>query len=61
MDYVYFFVYFWLLLGIVVTIGVRNAFYTGQDRIRQRLETGIRILHPVLLFLFLLCLAWLYV
>jgi branched-chain amino acid transport system substrate-binding protein len=60
MDYVYFFVYLWLLLGIIVTIGVRSAFYYSQERLHQRLEIFIRVLHPVLLFILLAYLLWLY-
>jgi hypothetical protein len=60
MDYVYFFVYLWLLVGIIVTIGVRSAFYYKQETLRTRLELCIRVLHPFLLFTLLVYLLWLY-
>ena len=60
MDYVYFFVYLWLLLGIIVTIGARSAFYYGQKALYRRLEVWIRVLHPVLLVVMFAYLLWLY-
>jgi hypothetical protein len=60
LDYVYFFVYFWLLLGILVTIAVRSAFFHGKVVLQHRLEWGIRILQPMLLIMLLLYMAWVY-
>jgi branched-chain amino acid transport system substrate-binding protein len=58
MDYVYYFTYFWLLLGILVTIAVRAAFFFDRNVLQRRLEIGIRILHPVLILLMLFGVAW---
>ena len=60
MDYVYFFVYLWLLIGIIATIGIRSAFYYGQDRLHRCIELGIRVLQPVLLFIMLAYLLYSY-
>ena len=59
-DYVYFFVYMWLLIGIMVTIAVRTAFYYKNERLYRVLEWGIRALQPVLLFMMLGYLIWIY-
>jgi transcriptional regulator of nitric oxide reductase len=48
------------LVGIIVTIGVRSAFYYKQETLRTRLELCIRVLHPFLLFTLLVYLLWLY-
>ncbi|MFO7801954.1 MAG: ABC transporter substrate-binding protein [Desulfovermiculus sp.] len=58
MDYVYYFTYFWLLLGILVTIAVRAAFLFDRKVLQRRLEIGIRILHPVLIVMMLIGVAW---
>ncbi len=51
MDYLYFFVYFWLLIGIAVTIAVRSAFYNGRLVLMKRLEWFVRIFQPLVLFI----------
>lgn len=53
MDYLYFFVYFWLLIGIAVTIAVRSAFYNGRLLLMKRLEWFVRIFQPLVLFIVL--------
>jgi len=59
-DYVYFFVYFWLLLGILITIAVRRSNFHGHEELQFKLERSVRILQPVLLLLMLACIAWIY-
>ncbi len=61
MDYLYFFVYFWLLLGILVTIGVRSAYLHGREALHGRLEWIIRILQPILLVMMCVYIVWKYV
>ena len=60
LDYMYFFVYFWLLLGILVTIAVRSAYYHGREALQVRLEKIIRTVQPILLLAMLASIAWLY-
>jgi len=61
MDYMYFFVYFWLLLGILVTIAVRSAHLSKRDLLRRKLERGIRIVQPILLITVLMVILSYYV
>jgi hypothetical protein len=60
MDYLYFFVYFWLLVGIVITIAVRSAFYTGRLVLMKRLELFVRIFQPFLLCVILALTLFIY-
>ncbi len=60
LDYMYFFVYFWLLLGILVTIAVRSAFYQGRPTLQLKLEKIIRTVQPILLLAMLATIAWIY-
>ena len=60
LDYMYFFVYFWLLLGILATIAVRSAYYHGREALQFRLEKIIRTVQPVLLLAMLATIAWIY-
>ncbi len=60
MDYIYFFVYFWLLIGILVAIGSRSAYLHGYPGLRARLEWSVRILQPLLLALMITVLVWIY-
>jgi hypothetical protein len=60
LDYMYFFVYFWLLLGILVTIAVRSAYYHGREAMQFRLEKVIRTVQPLLLLAMLATIAFFY-
>jgi len=60
LDYVYFFVYFWLILGILATIAVRSAYFHGRLALQHRLEWIIRIIQPVLLLVMVGLLAVIY-
>lgn len=57
LDYVYFFVYFWLILGILVTIASRSAYFNCRHIIHRRLELAIRIIQPLLLLILLVIIA----
>ena len=60
MDYLYFCVYFWLLVGIVITIAVRSAFYNGRLVLMKRLELFVRIFQPFLLCVILALTLFIY-
>ena len=60
MDYIYFFLYLWLLLGIMVTIAVRGAYYHDKPRLQRRLEWSVRLIQPLLLVIMLGALLNLY-
>lgn len=53
MDYIYFFLYLWLLMGIMVTIAVRGAYYLDKPRLQRRLEWSVRLTQPLLLVIML--------
>lgn len=60
MDYLYFFVYFWLLIGIAITIAVRSAYYNGRLLLMKRLEWFVRIFQPLMLCMLLAVVLFVY-